>query len=223
MTEQRVKIRFLCSFLVATATMKQQGREERQTKRRQTMDRLCSVSGLLLSVACCIALIHVELRIQEHHRLISHSVTAVITWREKFFEKYKKITENGELWLQAATGRRPKVGFGNYVTDIFHRGILSCVICHLPDLLWRAWSFLPRNAWHNEIFNFPSTIEFRDLVQWKKTCSNKWLSLSRWTGCHPQSKTLFNRWFTKEINHKCLGSSSANQTRTCSSARLSLC
>ena len=38
------------------------------------MDRLCSVSSLLLSVLCCIALIHVELRMQEHHRLISHPV-----------------------------------------------------------------------------------------------------------------------------------------------------
>ena len=50
-------------------------REEKQAKTRQTMDSLCSVSGLLLSVVCCITLTHVELRIQEHHRLIYHSVT----------------------------------------------------------------------------------------------------------------------------------------------------
>ena len=30
--------------------------------------------ALLLSLVFCIALIHVELRIQEHHRLITHSV-----------------------------------------------------------------------------------------------------------------------------------------------------
>ncbi|KAL9975101.1 hypothetical protein ACROYT_G012217 [Oculina patagonica] len=56
--------------------MKQQDKEEKRTNRRQTtLNSLCSTSGLLLSVVCCIALIHVELRIQEHHRLISHSVT----------------------------------------------------------------------------------------------------------------------------------------------------
>ena len=42
--------------------------------RRKTLDSLCSTIGLLLFIECCIALIHVELRI-EHHRLISHSVT----------------------------------------------------------------------------------------------------------------------------------------------------
>ena len=56
-------------------TMKQQDKKEKQKNRRQTLDRLCSGSGLLLSVVCCIALIHVELKLQEHHRLISHSVT----------------------------------------------------------------------------------------------------------------------------------------------------
>ena len=55
--------------------MKTDCKEETKTKRRKTVDTLCSASGLLLSVACCIALIHVELKIQEHHRLISHSVT----------------------------------------------------------------------------------------------------------------------------------------------------
>ena len=52
--------------------MKKQDQEEKHTDRFRS---LCSMSGLLLSVVCCIALIHVELRIQEHHRLISHSET----------------------------------------------------------------------------------------------------------------------------------------------------
>ena len=62
-------------FCLLSATMKQHDGGPKQTNRRQTLDRLCSGSGLLLSVLCCIALIHVELRIQEHHRLIYHSVT----------------------------------------------------------------------------------------------------------------------------------------------------
>ena len=52
-----------------------QDKEQKQTNTRKTLDSLCSTTGLLLSTVCCIALIHVELRIQEHHRLISHSVT----------------------------------------------------------------------------------------------------------------------------------------------------
>ena len=55
--------------------MKQQDKGTKQTNRRKTLDSLFSTSSLLLSVVCCIALIQVELRIQEHHRLISYSVT----------------------------------------------------------------------------------------------------------------------------------------------------
>ena len=57
-------------------TMKQVENRSKETKRRKALDVLCSWSALLLSVVSCIALIHVELRIQEHHRLISHSVTS---------------------------------------------------------------------------------------------------------------------------------------------------
>ena len=49
--------------------------EDKRKNRRKTLYSLCSVSALLLSVVCCMALIHVELRIQEHHRLMSHSET----------------------------------------------------------------------------------------------------------------------------------------------------
>ena len=55
--------------------MKQPSDDNKQKKRRKTLYSLCSVSALLLSVVCCTALIRVELRIQEHHRLISHAVT----------------------------------------------------------------------------------------------------------------------------------------------------
>ena len=88
--------------------MKQKDQKEKQTYRRQTVDRLCSGSGLLLSVVCCIALIHVELRMQEHHRLISHSVkfcgnmeTEILRkkqqnyggWREMVTESYWQATK----------------------------------------------------------------------------------------------------------------------------------
>ena len=69
----------LCKYLInevavaVVAKMKRQDKEEKQMDRKKTLDSLCSTTGLLLSVVCCIALIHVELRMQEHHRLISHS------------------------------------------------------------------------------------------------------------------------------------------------------
>ena len=47
----------------------------KQTNKGRKLDRLLSTSSLLLSVLCCIAIIHVELRTQEHHRLISHSTS----------------------------------------------------------------------------------------------------------------------------------------------------
>ena len=56
--------------------MKKVEKRSKETERRKALDVLCSRSALLLSVVCCIALIQVELRIQEHHRLISHSVTS---------------------------------------------------------------------------------------------------------------------------------------------------
>jgi len=55
--------------------MKQPNKDGKHTNRRKRVDSLCSTTGLLLSIVCCIALIHVELRIQEHHRLMSHSIT----------------------------------------------------------------------------------------------------------------------------------------------------
>ena len=59
-----------------TLTMKQVEKRSKETESGKALDILCSRSALLLSIVSCIALIHVELRIQEHHRLISHSVTS---------------------------------------------------------------------------------------------------------------------------------------------------
>ena len=77
--------------------MKQSRKEENETSRRLTVDSLSCGSALLLSVVCCIALIHVELRIQEHHRLISSSVTHCDQREKEFFRKFKGITKTGEL------------------------------------------------------------------------------------------------------------------------------
>ena len=55
--------------------MKQGKTDRQETTGRTSLDRLCCTSGLLLSIACCVALIHVEFRIQEQQRLISQTTT----------------------------------------------------------------------------------------------------------------------------------------------------
>ena len=75
--------------------MKQLTSKEDKKNSRETLNSLCSVSALLLSVACCMALIHVELRIQEHHRLISHSVTVCDQMETQIL---RKVQQNYERW-----------------------------------------------------------------------------------------------------------------------------
>ena len=75
--------------------MKQPTSKEDKKNSRETLNSLCSVSALLLSVACCMALIHVELRIQEHHRLISHSVTVCDQMETQIL---RKVQQNYERW-----------------------------------------------------------------------------------------------------------------------------
>ena len=75
--------------------MKQPSEDNKQKKRIKTLHSLCSVSALLLSVVCCMALIHVELRIQEHHRLISHSVTVCDQMETQIL---RKVEQNYERW-----------------------------------------------------------------------------------------------------------------------------
>ena len=70
-------------------------KEDKKKNSRKTLSSLCSVSALLLSVVCCIALIHVELRIQEHHRLISHSVTVCDQMGTQIL---RNVQQNYERW-----------------------------------------------------------------------------------------------------------------------------
>ena len=55
--------------------MKQEGSSGKLAKGRNTLHKLCSMSGLVLSVVCCVAIIRVEVTIQQHDRLISNFAT----------------------------------------------------------------------------------------------------------------------------------------------------
>ena len=75
-------------------TMKKVEKRSKETERRKALDVLCSRSALLLSVVCCIALIQVELRIQEHYRLISHSVTSCDQMEKEILRKLQPHNNN---------------------------------------------------------------------------------------------------------------------------------
>ena len=74
--------------------MKHDEKGSKETERRKARDMLCSRSALLLSVVSCLALIHVELRIQEHHRLISHSVTSCDQMETELLRKLQPHNNN---------------------------------------------------------------------------------------------------------------------------------
>ena len=75
--------------------MKAQSKEEKKTNRETKFNSLCCTSGLLLSVMCCIALIHVELKLQEHHRVISQSATFCDQMKK---EVLQEVQQNYEKW-----------------------------------------------------------------------------------------------------------------------------
>ena len=81
--------------------MKAKSKEE-MTSRTTKLNSLFSASGLLLSVVCCIALIHVELKIQEHHRVISQSATFCGQMEKEILQK---VQQNYERW-QINKGRK---------------------------------------------------------------------------------------------------------------------
>ena len=88
--------------------MKQVRSEERNLSRVTKTDSVCCKSALLLSIACCIALIHVELRMQEHDRLFPHPVTRSGQMKTEIFRVQQKngrwrITESGHSDLGQET------------------------------------------------------------------------------------------------------------------------
>ena len=77
--------------------MQQQDKNENHTNRRKTLDSLCSTTSLLLSIVGCVVLVHVEIRIQEHHRLMPHSVTCCDQMETEIHRKVQQYTDNGKI------------------------------------------------------------------------------------------------------------------------------
>ena len=81
-----------------------------RTDWRKTLVSLCAVSGLLLSIVCCIALVHVELRIQEHHRLLSHPTTFCDQIEEEIL---RKVQKNFKQWARETDEKSTEGKDGN--------------------------------------------------------------------------------------------------------------
>ena len=99
--------------------MKQSARkEENGASRRQTVDSLSCRSALLLSVVCCIALIHLELRKQEHHRLISSSVTYCGQVEKHILQKMQQNNKDWQMTKGSHLGGQRQQTTGRFVKDI---------------------------------------------------------------------------------------------------------
>ena len=73
-------------------------------QKKISLGSLCGVSGLLLSIVCCVTLVHVEFRIQEHHRLLSHPTTICDQMEEEILPKVQ----------QSTTEEKPSEGKGKF-------------------------------------------------------------------------------------------------------------
>ena len=109
--------------------MKQEKRGLQEKSKRIALDRLCSMSGLLLSIACCVALIHVEFRIQDQQRMISQTTTVCDQMETKILrklqQKYKQWGDMaGENW-QKQTGELFRAFCSRHAAFANHQGLIA--------------------------------------------------------------------------------------------------
>ena len=76
--------------------MKKEGSNAQQKKDRKTVNKLCSVSGFVLSVVCCVAIIRVEVRIQQHDQLISDLATFCDQMKKDIPRKVQRYHDHGK-------------------------------------------------------------------------------------------------------------------------------
>ena len=94
-----ISILFLNPYTRNCKDMRPQGCEKKQTHEDRKLDRLLSTSSLLLSILCRIAIFHMDLRIQEHRQLISHSSSG--TFRDEMeTEILRKVQQECGSWQE---------------------------------------------------------------------------------------------------------------------------
>ena len=81
-----------------------------ETKKRISLGSLCGMSGLLLSIVCCVVLVHVEFKIQQHNRLLSYPTTICDQVEEEIL---RKVQLNLNRWA-VATEEKLSEGKGKF-------------------------------------------------------------------------------------------------------------
>ena len=156
-------------------------KEDKKKNRRTTLNSLCSVSALLLSVVCCIALIHVELRIQEHHRLISHSVTNCDQMETQILRKVQQNYERRQV--TKADGLKDHLQ-GTNGKEKFYKIFWFLILTPACFRSWRLWKLSLFNILGNFIFKICFDYPLRNR---NKRTGLKSARLSR-TGEHNKSQ-----------------------------------
>ena len=169
--------------------MKQPTSKEDKKNNRETLNSLCSVSALLLSVVCCMALIHVELRIQENHRLITHSVTLCDQMETQILRKVQQNYERQQVTkADGITGHLQGTNGKERFYKIFCFLILTSA-CFRSWRLWKLSLFNIRGASSCSKFVPTTRLESAIITQ----------AYNRW-GCQEQGNTKANQ--RKDILNK---------------------
>jgi len=96
---------------IATRFTMNQEKHISETKRRISLGSLCGMSALLLSIVCFVALVHVEFRIQDHHRLLSQPTTICDQMEEEILRKmqqnFNRLAAATEEKLSEGKGKLP--------------------------------------------------------------------------------------------------------------------
>ena len=164
-------------------------KEDKKKNRRKTLNSLCSVSALLLSVVCCMALIHVELRIQEHHRLILHSVTFCDQMETQIL---RKVQQNYERWqVTKADGLKGHLQ-GTNGKEKFYKIFWLLILTSACFKSWRLWKL--------SLFNTRGALSCSKFVPTTRLESAIGAqAYNRW-GCQEQGNTRANQ--RKDILYK---------------------
>ena len=150
-------------------------KEDKMKNSRETLNSLCSVSALLLSVACCMALIHVELRIQEHHRLISHSVTFCDQMETQIL---RKVQQNYERWqVTKADGLKGHLQ-GTNGKETFHKIFRVLMLTSACFRSWRLWKL--------SLFNINGALSSKFVPTTRLESAIRAQAYNRW-GCQEQN------------------------------------
>ena len=128
-----------------------------ETKSRISLGSFCGVSGLLLSIVCCVTLVHVEFRIQEHHRLLSHPTAACYQMEEEIFAQSSTKFQSIIILLICVSTVAPRVSISSnqLMAEEEQTVTIACSATGQPP---------PNITWSKSIGNLPDTAAMNNSV-----------------------------------------------------------